>query len=60
VPGVVGRAGKWDLGFLDMQTAAFNYTGRDIDTVTHFYSANHGVLRLRKQVLMKLVMQEVW
>jgi len=47
---VVGRAGKWDLGFLDMQTAAFNYTGRDIDTVTHFYSANHGVLRLRKQV----------
>lgn len=47
---VVGRAGKWDLGFLDMQTRDFDYTDPDTDSVTHLYSANHGVLRLRKQV----------
>ncbi|MBK9390577.1 MAG: carbohydrate binding family 9 domain-containing protein [Bacteroidetes bacterium] len=47
---VVGRAGKWDLGFLDMQTTDFDYTDPDTDSVTHLYSANHGVLRLRKQV----------
>jgi len=47
---VVGRAGKWDLGFLDMQTTDFDYTDRDTDSITHLYSTNHGVLRLRKQV----------
>ncbi len=38
---VYGRAGKWDLGFLDMQTAP-------TDTVP---SENFGVLRLRRQVI---------
>ena len=38
---VYGRAGKWDLGFLDMQTA-------EIDTVP---SENFGVLRMRRQVI---------
>lgn len=47
---IVGRAGKWDLGFLDMQTTDFDYTDPDTDSVTHLYSTNHGVLRLRKQV----------
>lgn len=47
---VVGRAGKWDLGFLDMQTTDFDYTDPDTDSITHLYSTNHGVLRLRKQV----------
>ncbi|MGE5406324.1 MAG: DUF5916 domain-containing protein [Methanosarcina sp.] len=47
---VVGRAGKWDLGFLDMQTADFDYTDQGTDSVTHLYSANNGVLRLRRQV----------
>ncbi len=37
---LVGRNGKWDYGFLDMQTAA-------IDEVV---STNHGVFRLRRQV----------
>jgi hypothetical protein len=37
---VIGRAGKWDIGFLDMQTA-------EIDTVP---SNNFGVVRLRRQV----------
>ena len=47
---VVGRAGKWDLGFLDMQTTDFDYNDPDTDSVTHLSSANHGVLRLRRQV----------
>jgi|WetSurSiteA1Bulk_404760.scaffolds.fasta_scaffold04237_3 hypothetical protein len=37
---VIGRAGKWDIGFLDMQTEVF-------DTVP---SNNFGVARLRRQV----------
>jgi hypothetical protein len=47
---IVGRAGKWDLGFLDMQTSDYNYTDQVTGSVTHLYSANHGVLRLRRQV----------
>ena len=47
---IVGRAGKWDMGFLDMQTTPFDYTDPDTDSVTHLYSTNHGVLRLRKQI----------
>ncbi len=37
---IVGRAGKWDIGFLDMQTA-------DFDTIP---SENFGVLRLRRRM----------
>lgn len=47
---IVGRAGKWDLGFLDMQTTSFDHSDQQTDSVTHLYSANHGVLRLRRQV----------
>ena len=36
-----GRVGKWDLGFLDMQTAK-------TDSLA---STNYGVLRLRKQII---------
>ena len=36
-----GRAGAWDLGFLDMQTASK-------DTLA---STNYGVLRLRRNVI---------
>jgi len=36
----VGRLGKWDYGFLDMQTAEIN----------ELASTNHGVFRLKKQV----------
>jgi hypothetical protein len=38
---MIGRAGPWDLGFLDMQTAA----------VDGLPSENFGVLRVRRQVL---------
>ena len=38
---IIGRAGKWDIGFLDMQT-------EDFDTVP---SNNFGVARLRRQVI---------
>jgi hypothetical protein len=47
---IVGRAGKWDLGFLDMQTTDYDFTDQVTNLVTHLYSANHGVLRLRRQV----------
>ncbi len=40
---LVGRVGNWDLGFLDMQTAAFDETPGE----------NFGVLRLRRQVINK-------
>jgi len=36
-----GRSGKWDLGFLDMQTAKTD----------HVVSENFGVLRIRRQVI---------
>ena len=44
---IVGRAGPWDIGFLDMQTSAFKSkeTGG-----TNLPSENFGVLRMRRQV----------
>jgi len=44
---LVGRAGPWDIGFLDMQTRAFKSTETDI---TDLPSENFGVIRLRRQV----------
>jgi hypothetical protein len=44
---LVGRAGPWDIGFLDMQTQTFKSTETDI---TDLPSENFGVLRLRRQV----------
>lgn len=38
---ITGRLGKWDMGFLDMQTAAHDTTS----------SENFGVLRMRRQVI---------
>ena len=38
---MVGRVGKWDVGFLDMNTAEFNTTPAE----------NFGVARLRRQVI---------
>ncbi len=38
---LVGRLGKWDIGFLDMNTAKFNGNPAE----------NYGVVRLRKQVI---------
>jgi hypothetical protein len=46
---VIGRAGKWDVGALDMQTAGINYS--DPDTAYRVNSTNYGVFRLRKQVI---------
>ena len=37
----MGRIGKWDVGFLDMQT----------DRIDSVNSTNYGVLRVRRQVL---------
>ncbi len=38
---LVGRVGKWDIGFLDMQTAS----------TEEVEGANHGVVRLRRQTI---------
>lgn len=47
---LVGRAGKYDIGFMDMQTGKHDYFNEDTDTVETIESTNYGVLRLRKQV----------
>ena len=46
---LVGRVGNWDLGFMDMQTAAIDFV-EDTDSVTRAPSTNYGVLRVRKGV----------
>ena len=45
---LVGRAGKWDIGFMDMQTYSFEDSD---DTTKNLPTENFGVLRLRRQVL---------
>lgn len=45
---LVGRAGPWDIGFLDMQTQAFKTKETDGSDLT---SENFGVLRMRRQVI---------
>jgi len=48
---LVGRAGKWDLGFMDMQTASIDYIDDEIDSLVSIESTNHGVLRVRKGII---------
>jgi hypothetical protein len=45
---ITGMAGKWDIGFLDMQTQAINPQDSSITELT---SENFGILRLRRQVI---------
>ena len=45
---ITGMAGKWDIGFLDLQTQSFDPTDTTQSTVP---SENFGVLRLRRQVI---------
>jgi hypothetical protein len=47
---IVGRAGPWDIGFLDIQTQAYKTIEKD---GTDLPSENFGVLRLRRQVFNK-------
>ncbi|MCK5700746.1 MAG: carbohydrate binding family 9 domain-containing protein, partial [Cyclobacteriaceae bacterium] len=47
---LVGRKGKWDYGFLDMQTAKHEYIDGDTDLPATLASTNHGVFRIRRQV----------
>jgi hypothetical protein len=46
-----GREGKWDFGFLDMQTSDHEYYNVDEDSVEFIESTNYGVFRARRQVL---------
>ena len=45
---ITGMVGKWDIGFLDMQTHAVNQGEGDINALT---SENFGIMRLRRQVI---------
>ena len=45
---ITGMAGKWDIGFLDMQTQAVNPQD---SIVPGLPSENFGILRLRRQVI---------
>jgi hypothetical protein len=47
---LVGRAGPWDIGILDMQTQAYKTLESDGENLP---SENFGVIRLRRQVLNK-------
>lgn len=46
---LVGRAGKWDIGFMDMQTGKHEYIDEDTDSLETIPSTNYGVWRLRRQ-----------
>ena len=45
---ITGMAGKWDIGFLDMQTRAINQSTGETNALT---SENFGILRLRRQII---------
>jgi hypothetical protein len=45
---VTGMIGKWDIGFLDMQTHSVNQGEGEANALT---SENFGILRLRRQVI---------
>lgn len=45
---ITGMAGKWDIGFLDLQTQSFDPSDPAQNTLP---SENFGVLRLRRQVI---------
>jgi len=45
---ITGMAGKWDIGFLDMQTRRFT---SDEDSSGNLPSENFGILRMRRNVL---------
>jgi len=47
---LIGRQGKWDLGLMDMQTAANEYIDEDTDSLAMVESTNFGILRVRRQI----------
>ena len=47
----IGRLGKWDVGFLDMQTAPYYRESPEGSREEILPSENFGVLRLRRQVI---------
>jgi hypothetical protein len=48
---IVGRVGKWDLAFLDMQTAPLRKKNQDGTYEEILPSENFGVLRFRRQII---------
>jgi hypothetical protein len=47
---ITGMAGKWDIGFLDLQTQSFDPSDTSQNSLP---SENFGVMRLRRQVINK-------
>jgi hypothetical protein len=45
---ITGMIGKWDIGFLDMQTKSINQGAGELNQLS---SENFGILRLRRQVI---------
>ena len=45
---ITGMAGKWDMGFLDMQTQAIN---QEVGADNALTSENFGIFRVRRQVI---------
>lgn len=45
---ITGMAGRWDLGFLDMQTMSIQPSDTSISALS---SENFGILRLRRQII---------
>lgn len=48
---VTGRINKWDVGFLDMQTAPLSMNTSDGSSLNMVPSENFGVVRFRRQIL---------
>jgi hypothetical protein len=48
---IIGRLGKWDLAFLDMQTAPLKIKNSEGNYQEKLPSENFGVLRFRRQVI---------
>jgi hypothetical protein len=48
---ITGRIGKWEMGFLDMQTEALRKKNSDGVAMELLPSENFGVIRFRRQVL---------
>ncbi len=45
---ITGMIGRWDMGFMDMQTHAYNSTIEDLSSLP---SENFGIFRMRRQVI---------
>ena len=48
---ITGRINRWDVGFLDMQTAPLRLKGSERNSEPLMHSENFGALRFRRQII---------